>query len=730
MSKYFSTIQFRSHEVGIKGEPCLNNEEMTAHPDDQKLAKKGSDESSGDYSPVDGKRRCTDVLFLLLLIGAWAAMTGVGLAATGIIESEHIQKGDPRRLVNGMDYHGNLCGVTNYAIPSGEDTIDLPKAYPMPSGFSVCIKSCPTKTNYDLYTCEYEVQHEIDNLFSASDLTGNLTDDNADDAKKSLYLFYASRKQCMPQIDSISFLGYCIPKLSTNKLILTGSNSTQENSTETYSTEANNSTETNSTVSISVASTASSKRTDFFDEVMADLTNVRYVIFGFGCGMSLSLGILFLIIIQLPGLLSLMVWFMIFAIDFSLVAAAYYAKDVSVRWAASSTRSGNEAAALFIVHYVLYGLAGLWLMTVLFLRKRIVLAISCVREAAKAIASMPVITLFPVIQVLGLMAFSVVWGVYMAFLASSGEVVASCLCPVTNETLSSTLVESVESNDDDSCDDDCLTHKDFVYSRNTKYAGWYLLFTWFWTSQFIVAVGQLVVALSISLWYFSRNRNLVKNATFFRAVCLVSFYHLGTAAFGSLIIAIVKTIRAILTYIQKKAAKSKLRVAVVILSILKCLLWCVEKCLKFINKQAYIQTAIFGYSFCKASRMGFFLILRNVLRISAVSVVSQIVLFIGKVFITVASAVGGYYYLDIHFGDELNYLMVPTLLIGIAAYAVAEMFNEVFGMAISTILQCFVADEELFEDTEERFAPGSLAGAIDSTQKKYKTKKKVSVESS
>mmetsp|Transcript_23742 Transcript_23742/g.37374 ORF Transcript_23742/g.37374 Transcript_23742/m.37374 type:complete len:129 (-) Transcript_23742:489-875(-) len=128
--------------------------------------------------------------------------------------------------------------------------------------------------------------------------------------------------------------------------------------------------------------------------------------------------------------------------------------------------------------------------------------------------------------------------------------------------------------------------------------------------------------------------------------------------------------------------------------------------------------------------MGFFLILRNVLRISAVSVVSQIVLFIGKVFITVASAVGGYYYLDIHFGDELNYLMVPTLLIGIAAYAVAEMFNEVFGMAISTILQCFVADEELFEDTEERFAPGSLAGAIDSTQKKYKTKKKVSVESS
>jgi len=39
--------------------------------------------------------------------------------------------------------------------------------------------------------------------------------------------------------------------------------------------------------------------------------------------------------------------------------------------------------------------------------------------------------------------------------------------------------------------------------------------------------------------------------------------------------------------------------------------------------------------------MGFFLILRNALTISAVGVVSQIVLFIGKVFITAASTVGG-----------------------------------------------------------------------------------------
>ena len=39
--------------------------------------------------------------------------------------------------------------------------------------------------------------------------------------------------------------------------------------------------------------------------------------------------------------------------------------------------------------------------------------------------------------------------------------------------------------------------------------------------------------------------------------------------------------------------------------------------------------------------MAFSLIVRNALRISAVSIVSQIVLFIGKIFITVASTLGG-----------------------------------------------------------------------------------------
>jgi hypothetical protein len=67
------------------------------------------------------------------------------------------------------------------------------------------------------------------------------------------------------------------------------------------------------------------------------------------------------------------------------------------------------------------------------------------------------------------------------------------------------------------------------------------------------------------------------------------------------------------------------------LCMLQCCMWCLEKCMKFLNKNAYIQTAIHGYSFCKAARSAFFLIARNILRIIAVSFVGDFVLFLGKV---------------------------------------------------------------------------------------------------
>lgn len=50
--------------------------------------------------------------------------------------------------------------------------------------------------------------------------------------------------------------------------------------------------------------------------------------------------------------------------------------------------------------------------------------------------------------------------------------------------------------------------------------------------QFIIALGQIVVAMAISTWYFTRDKSTINSSTVFSSIRLASFYHTGTAAFG------------------------------------------------------------------------------------------------------------------------------------------------------------------------------------------------------
>ncbi|CAN0386427.1 unnamed protein product, partial [Hapterophycus canaliculatus] len=174
-----------------------------------------------------------------------------------------------------------------------------------------------------------------------------------------------------------------------------------------------------------------------------------------------------------------------------------------------------------------------------------------------------------------------------------------------------------------------ITVKDFTYTDNMRYAALYLLFAYFWTSEFIVAMGQIVVAMAVASWYFCRDKSTIGSGTVLSSIRTSLFYHSGTAAFGSLIIAIIKTIRAIVAYIQKKTKDTHNKILQAVLCCVQCCLWCLEKCMKFLNKNAYIQTAIFGYSFCTAAKKAFFLIARNIMRVMAVGVVSEVVLILG-----------------------------------------------------------------------------------------------------
>lgn len=98
--------------------------------------------------------------------------------------------------------------------------------------------------------------------------------------------------------------------------------------------------------------------------------------------------------------------------------------------------------------------------------------------------------------------------------------------------------------------------------------------------------------------------------------------------------------------------------------------------MKFLNKNAYVQTAIFGTSFCKSSRQAFYLVVRNAARVGAISSVSSAVLFVGKLFISTVTTGLAYYVMTEQISDELYSVGGPTLVVFLISYFVSDFFMD------------------------------------------------------
>ena len=100
-------------------------------------------------------------------------------------------------------------------------------------------------------------------------------------------------------------------------------------------------------------------------------------------------------------------------------------------------------------------------------------------------------------------------------------------------------------------------------------------------------------------------------------------YHLGTLAFGALILTICRIIRIILEIIHEKLKKANNQFANAVMCCCNCFFYLLENFLKFINTNAYIMCAVHGKGFCRSARDAFNLLMRNVLRVVVIGRVSS-----------------------------------------------------------------------------------------------------------
>ncbi|XP_076461514.1 choline transporter-like protein 2 [Babylonia areolata] len=199
----------------------------------------------------------------------------------------------------------------------------------------------------------------------------------------------------------------------------------------------------------------------------------------------------------------------------------------------------------------------------------------------------------------------------------------------------------------------------------------FVLFMLFWTTNFVEALDQIVVAgaFSIHFWTMdkkSRSFQMVIFQSFYRTVR----YHLGSLAFGSLVVAIVQMIRFLLEYVDRKIRMAENKVAKFLIKCLKWCMMCLESFIKFLNKNAYIMIAMFGKNFFISAKNAYMLIMRNVTQTVVVDKVVTFINVIAKLAITGAAGAAAYYvfeervtipYLEVQ-APELNFSLLPIIV--------------------------------------------------------------------
>ncbi|RWS25920.1 choline transporter-like protein 1 [Leptotrombidium deliense] len=287
------------------------------------------------------------------------------------------------------------------------------------------------------------------------------------------------------------------------------------------------------------------------------------------------------------------------------------------------------------------------------------------KEAGKAISAIPFLLFQPILTTICIAAFCYAWLIAFLYLQSCKSPVIEPSTGLVTYTL------------------------DPIY----KYLKWCHFFCLLWSCHFIIACQHFVIAGAVSKWFFRSESDL--RSPILESISNLIRFHLGSIALGSLLVSSVKVVRFFFKKIETLLSRYK-ESCVTCGQCCRCCFWIIEKCVMFINKNAYIEivirSAINGESFCKSAQRAFQTLAQNALRVITVNSVGDFLLFLGKVSVVTATIFIGVELLKDK-ASSLHYSWSPLILCALFAYFVSHCFLAVYEMTIDTLLLCFCEDQ-------------------------------------
>ncbi|KAJ8000895.1 hypothetical protein DPEC_G00185140 [Dallia pectoralis] len=595
-----------------------------------------TEQKQREWKPLED-RSCTDIPWLIIF-----SLFCLGMA---FIACFSVATGAGSRLISGYDSYGNTCGKNNSKIDgvelSGRDQTDKKYVFFLdPCNIDIlnrkirstalCVSKCPDielKTYADV---------KMFALQNGSELCTY-------DIPVSRYTGHSERSAKCPKLPvlpskSLPIFNRCTP---------TDISCFTQFSTAAFVAD-------NSTLNRVVAGVMASK------EIIMGL-----------CVLALVLSMILMVVIRYISVV--LVWIITILVILVSIGGTgvlwwlYADHKINLSDQATNLTPQQQVATGNIQALLVYAIGAtiftvVLLLLMFFMRKRVALTIALFHVAGKVFVHLPLLAVQPFWTFLSLMLFWVSWlGVFL-FLGTAGS-------PLVDEATG--MVE-------------------YQISGPLRYMVWYHAVGLIWISQFILACQQMTISGAVVTYYFTRNKSQMPLTPIISSMMRLARYHLGTVAKGSFIITLVEIPRLILTYIHNQLQGKENACARCMLKACICCLWCLQKCLTYLNQNAYTATAINNTSFCTSARDAFVILVENALRVAAINTVGDFVLFLGKVLVVSFTAFVGV--LSLNYQRDYTVWVFPLLIVCLFAWLVAHCFLSVFEVVVDVLFLCFAVD--------------------------------------
>ncbi|XP_043938071.1 choline transporter-like protein 4 [Protopterus annectens] len=383
------------------------------------------------------------------------------------------------------------------------------------------------------------------------------------------------------------------------------------------------------------------------------------------------------------------------------------------------------------------------LLVLIFLRTRILIAIALIKEASRAVGYIMSSLLYPLVTFVLLLVCVAYWGITALYLATSGEPLYTVMttnssAPNCNNFSSTQFCSPLNFNASNySCQYvQCAFYKynnEGLYQRNIFNLQLYNVVGFLWCMNFVIALGQCTLAGAFAsyYWAFDKPRDIPSfpvTAAFMRSLRL---RYIGDWK----IYPYTTVVRSRNLYIKFTGGVGDAQnpCTKFLLCCLKCCFWCLEKFIKFLNRNAYIMIAIYGKNFCVSAMNAFKLLMRNIVRVVVLDKVTDLLLFFGKLLVVGGVGVLAFFFFsgrisipDPQFQSPvLNYYWIPILTLVVGSYMIAQGFFSVYNMCVDTLFLCFLEDLERNDGSAEKpyFMSKSLMKILNKKNKKPKEEK-------